>query len=379
MTRNWGTWVVVAAGVCVALPASGEDLFQAPTVSPPTDAAAPGVAAPGGGYAAPPAAGYGGFGVAPLAPAVAPPPAVRPWYPMYNPPPPFHPLAGRPFGEPVVRPDDGRHHGHHGYGRGDCDGGSCDSGSCDSGHCNRGPDTCWINEQYEPEWYVAPMIGYHDLRTMNCNVEGFDLKTSPKGGLAGSAAAGWASGIGMFGRHRFEVEFAVRSSDLDKCIFGTLPVYFEGDISSLSLMANLYWDFKHSGRNWYPYVGVGVGGSHVNIESNFAPFGNTEIDDNVYALQLMAGSSYKVRPYLELFAEAKYFHTDSLEFSYNTTAATFPNGIVMPAGEKNLTAGYHTFGVMFGARILLGKRTCDTLPAADGRATSGGGWTFHPF
>ncbi|MCC7422896.1 MAG: outer membrane beta-barrel protein [Planctomycetaceae bacterium] len=255
------------------------------------------------------------------------------------------------------------------------------SAGCQSGNCSSGsgwtrprpdypPRPCWVNDQYEPEWYIAPMIGIQDQGEKAINLQGNSFRADPQGGPQGGVAFGWATGPTWLGRNRVELELAARTNDVDTFRINNVNFPVDAELTLLSAMANYLWDFKHPDRDWYPYVGAGLGVARVEFDS-----------DNLLAFQAIAGVSYRLRSYLEVFAEARYFGTSEGDFTVTTPGFTTPGGLVIPAGERKVTADFESGGIMLGARIMLGKRRCvDGIPAADGRATRGSsGWRYRGF
>jgi opacity protein-like surface antigen len=266
--------------------------------------------------------------------------------------------------------------------------GGCQSGNCSGSGWTRprreyGPRPCWVNDQYEPEWYIAPMFGVQDQGKQSLDWEGTEFRVDPKGGMQGGVAFGWATGPTWLGRNRVEIELAARGNDTDVLKLDNVNFSVDGKTSAISVMGNYFWDFKHPDRDWYPYVGIGFGLARVKFESDFGPFvfGDDGDTDEVFAYQAMGGISYRLRSYVEVFAEARLFGTSKPEFTTNGPAFITPAGAVIPAGERNLKADFTNGGIMLGARIMLGKRRCvDGVYAADGRPTRGStGWRNHGF
>jgi OOP family OmpA-OmpF porin len=108
-----------------------------------------------------------------------------------------------------------------------------------------------------------------------------------------------------FGAFRLEGEISYRYNDGDG--LGSLttiavsPVLSE--ISSISYMANVYYDYHSVNSSWVPYLGVGVGTSTVDF--NFAipasGAGSARIvddEDTVLAYQIMVGVGYEITQHL---------------------------------------------------------------------------------
>lgn len=84
----------------------------------------------------------------------------------------------------------------------------------------------------------------------------------------------------------------------------------EGDASSLSFMANGYYDLSLTNSSLEPYVGGGIGFSSVNAEINVLG----DDTDIVFAYQFMAGVGYPISPSTSLTAGYRFFGTTSPEF-----------------------------------------------------------------
>lgn len=267
-----------------------------------------------------------------------------------------------------------------------CETGCCPRPGCSS--CYNGPGrplpepSCYVNNQYEPEWYVAPMIGFQNPFQANWQLQGHPLVIDPDGGPQGGVAFGWATGPTWLGRRRVEIEFMARVNDVDDFQFNKVFLHSNGgDITTYSGMVNVFWDFKQPDRDWYPYIGVGAGGADITYSSNVGAFGNKDLNDTVFAYQVMGGVSWRLRSYLEFFAEARYFGTSNPEFIASSPAGATLGGTALAAGEHTMQGHFSTWGTMFGVRFILGKRRCAAdCPACDGRSTCGNsGWKFHSF
>ena len=134
-------------------------------------------------------------------------------------------------------------------------------------------------------------------------------------GFAITGAIGYT--LGYAGR--IELEMGYRLNDVDKISLGTSGTgSVDGDITTISLLGNAYYDFTTVGR-FTPFIGAGIG--LANIEAKFDLAGND--DDTVFAYQFAAGGSFAVSENLNIDLQYRYFGTedpnfDDLEAEYNT-------------------------------------------------------------
>jgi len=110
----------------------------------------------------------------------------------------------------------------------------------------------------------------------------------------------------------------------------TVPAHTDGDITSFSLMANLWYDYQLGNSPFALTLGVGAGAAKLDVDytarftfpSNTQPFttfaGSTltlqsEADDWVFAWQLGAGLGYEIGNGMMLSAQYRYFSTGDLD------------------------------------------------------------------
>ena len=108
-----------------------------------------------------------------------------------------------------------------------------------------------------------------------------------------------------------ELEYAYRKADftVSDRLEGDRT---DGDTSSKSLMVNALYMFDSMGPTGavQPYLGAGV--SAANVEKSA---GGQDFDgDGLLAYQLIGGVGYKVNPNMSLFAEGRWFQTESDRF-----------------------------------------------------------------
>lgn len=116
----------------------------------------------------------------------------------------------------------------------------------------------------------------------------------------------------------------------------------EGDLRSLTLMANLYYDFD-LGLDFKPYVGGGIGLSRVSVEGSVSGRKTVDDDDTVMAYQLGAGLGYRVggsddRPVVI-----------SVDFRHFATAdPTFEGALTGTPFDAEIGGNYVGIGLRFG-------------------------------
>lgn len=109
---------------------------------------------------------------------------------------------------------------------------------------------------------------------------------------------------------------------------GTHPA--EGDLSSVSLMVNLYHDIDLA-SGFKPYVGGGVGLSRVSMKASYAGTQTTDDDDTVFAYQFGAGISYGIgtwsgRPVI-VSLDFRHQATTDPTFTGSVTGTPFDIGV----------------------------------------------------
>lgn len=151
------------------------------------------------------------------------------------------------------------------------------------------------------------------------NVEDSDISA---GAVSGTLETDNGFGLsGALGYHitkdiRGELEIAYREADPDRLTvsaFGlTAAGAVGGEFSEIAVMANLYYDIQTSSK-FTPYVGVGIGGSRLDIELT-AGGATSESDDTVFAYQAMAGVKYAVADNGSLVFGYRYHATQDPDF-----------------------------------------------------------------
>jgi len=124
-------------------------------------------------------------------------------------------------------------------------------------------------------------------------------------GFGITAAIGNAYENGLRG----EVEFGYRTSDVDDFDSDLGSDSNNGDISTISLMVNGYYDFMPK-ETICPFIGAGIG--YANVEGDFDELGSE--DDNVFAYQVAVGVAFVINPQMKIDVQYRYFDTDDGDF-----------------------------------------------------------------
>lgn len=111
----------------------------------------------------------------------------------------------------------------------------------------------------------------------------------------------------------------------------------DGDTSAQALMVNALYMFDSMGptRAVQPYLGAGIGAANVEKSAGGQDFEA----DGVFAYQLFGGVGYEVNPNMSLFAEGRWFQTESDRFEG-------------PADE-NFDGEFETFDLLVGTRFAF--------------------------
>lgn len=151
---------------------------------------------------------------------------------------------------------------------------------------------------------------------------GINYDVESKNGLAFGVAAGYG-----FSNIRVEVELGYSKNDLDKVNILGQSFDLTGDISSLTLFLNGYYDFKNS-SSFTPYLGCGIGMAKVEVNDD-----GLDVDDNdtVFAYKFAVGLGYAVTEKVSLDVKYSYFGTSDLEFD---TATVEYSGHIISAGIR---------------------------------------------
>jgi len=189
---------------------------------------------------------------------------------------------------------------------------------------------CWAtaahamqSAQNANSFYGGAFGGLTILPDLTLSQSGFgsaDLETDAGFVFGGVIGYKWAFGL------RAEGEISYRENDMDN--IGGVPV--SGDLSSLTFMANGWYDFN-TGTPWIPYVGGGIGVASVSVDSP-----GFDESDTVFAYQFGGGIGYEVNTGIVLSADYRFL---------GTSDPSFPD-----PGFPDIEAEYYSHNIMIGIR-----------------------------
>jgi len=147
----------------------------------------------------------------------------------------------------------------------------------------------------------------------------YDSSLSTDPGFGVGAFAGYKIPVGF----RFELELTYRRNSLDELNYYsefwdiTVQETIDGDVSSLSYMGNLWYEYD-LGAGWMPYLGFGLGGAtkFVDCSGDFC-FGLDDRADGEtdFAFQVGVGVAYALTKNTVISLDWRYF--DSIEADFD--------------------------------------------------------------
>jgi opacity protein-like surface antigen len=94
-----------------------------------------------------------------------------------------------------------------------------------------------------------------------------------------------------------------------------------GDLTTLSLFANAYYDFNRDGK-FEPYIGAGLGFSDVDITFNPSGVGIVDDGETLFAYQFKLGATLQFNDMWEGYAEYAHRMTSDVEVNVDLFPAT---------------------------------------------------------
>ena len=138
---------------------------------------------------------------------------------------------------------------------------------------------------------------------------------------------------------RAELEIPYRFNDVDEfSMEGSSPEEFDREISSLALMANLYYDLD-TGTAWKPFAGAGIGYALMQVEG-----WHDHHDADVFAYQVMAGCGYAISKKIIVDLQYRFYATEDPEFETRDDPEL---------GHIRIESEYMTQSIMLGLRYFF--------------------------
>lgn len=159
----------------------------------------------------------------------------------------------------------------------------------------------------------ASKNGYYLGGSFNLNMYQ-DTDLSVNGAYAGDVEFGSDFGFGLqlgkkFNHNlRAEADLSYNQVDGDYSVTGVNVG--SADVENIALMGNGYYDFNNR-SNFTPYIGLGIGFSHVKGSLNIPGFGSDSETDTVFAYNLMTGVNYALSDKITTGLEYRFFDTST--------------------------------------------------------------------
>ena len=189
-------------------------------------------------------------------------------------------------------------------------------------------------------FYVPSSFGYSLINkgTWEAEISSLDYK----GDLKFDEGSSWGTGIGYdFGNRRIEIFYSQSSNNIKgitaEMIEDTLnPIAADanasGKLNINNFMINTYFDFP-IGEKFETYLGGGVGGSKINIDS--ITVANKEINANntsKFSYQATLGLSYSISNNLNIFGQGTYYGIHKSNQASNKYGIGLDNSINYSSG-----------------------------------------------
>ena len=170
-------------------------------------------------------------------------------------------------------------------------------------------------------WYVAAGLGASFVDDVDATQAGFTLTTDLDTGIFSTGAFGRS-----FGNFRAEGELLYNSNDVSTVSALGVSLGGSGDVSTLGFMVNGYYDFDTNSK-WTPYIGGGIGGANVSINSlSVVGVPLADDDDTVFAYQAKVGVAYEFSPAWEGTLGYRFFGTEDADFVDSTGGSFSTDG-----------------------------------------------------
>lgn len=161
-----------------------------------------------------------------------------------------------------------------------------------------------------PAWYIGLHGGVNFVHETDVEV---NAVSAGDASFATGTTFGGALGYHLSKSTRVELEYSHRENGFDSLDNGGGSTDLTGDLQADVIMANVLFDFPDSRSKWTPYFGGGLGVATVSFDS---PTVTVDDSDNVFAYQLLLGTSFAPRsmPHTEWGIGYRFLGTAAPEF-----------------------------------------------------------------
>ncbi len=178
----------------------------------------------------------------------------------------------------------------------------CDLVSCDAMACR---------PRCKPNRYCSMYGGWNKLKSYDGTITSDQLRGTFKDGWV----VGFAGGRKLCCSLRAELEFALRTNTADHWSINGVSDNWSGHAYNWTAMTNMYYDITRvQAFGITPYVGGGIGVAVVDgdFTTNMT---RIDVDDTVFAYQLISGLSKQLTESTQFFYEYRFLGTTDIDVS----------------------------------------------------------------
>ena len=168
-----------------------------------------------------------------------------------------------------------------------------------------------------PGLYVGGNLGLASLNDSDVSAPNYSASVTTDMGASLSGVVGYA----FENNFRIEGELVSQANEFDQSKESGSNYSLTGDVTSLAIMANGYYDFNNKSR-FTPFIGAGIGFANVSVNDlhyvGYSDDANIDDDDTVFAYQLSAGVGFEITERITLDLKYRYFETEDLDIKNGT-------------------------------------------------------------
>ena len=168
-----------------------------------------------------------------------------------------------------------------------------------------------------PGLYVGGNLGLASLNDSDVSAPDYSASVTTDMGASLSGVVGYA----FENNFRIEGELVSQANEFDQSKESGSNYSLTGDVTSLAIMANGYYDFNNKSR-FTPFIGAGIGFANVSVNDlhyvGYSDDANIDDDDTVFAYQLSAGVGFEITERITLDLKYRYFETEDLDIENGT-------------------------------------------------------------